>query len=152
MAIVIAIGANIFPSIPSRESKGINTKIMMPTPNRTGLPTSVAASKMILFLDSPDLRRSPSLAKVFSTTTTEPSTMMPIAIAKPPRDIKLAEIPYRFITKNVSSGVNKSVATTMSEERTSPKNKNSKIMTRITPSISTFATLNMAAFTRSVLS
>ena len=65
----------------------------MPTPNSTGVPTSDAASKIILFLDSPALRRSPNLAKVFSTTTTEPSTMMPIAIAKPPNDIKFAEIP-----------------------------------------------------------
>ena len=93
MAIVIAMGANIFPSIPSRESKGINTKIMMPTPNSTGLPTSDAASKIMRFFDSPDFKRSPNLAKVFSTTTTEPSTIMPMAIARPPKDMRLAEIP-----------------------------------------------------------
>ena len=93
IAIVMAIGANILPSMPSSESSGMKTKMMMPTPNSTGVPTSDAASKIILFLDSPDLSRSPNLANVFSTTTTEPSTIMPIAIARPPNDIRLAEIP-----------------------------------------------------------
>ena len=93
IAMVIAMGANILPSIPSSASKGINTKMMMPTPKSTGLPTSVAASKIIRFRDSPIFRRAPNLAKVFSTTTTDPSTMMPIAIARPPKDIKLAEMP-----------------------------------------------------------
>ena len=93
IAMVSAKGANIFPSMPSKPRSGMNTRIMMPTPNSTGVPTSVAASKTIRFFDSPCLSRSPNLAKVFSTTTTEPSTMMPMAIAKPPRDIKLAEMP-----------------------------------------------------------
>ena len=93
IAIVMAIGANIFPSMPSKDSRGMKTKIMMPTPKSTGVPTSVAASKIIRIFDSPVFSLSPNLAKVFSTTTTEPSTMMPIAIAKPPSDMRLAEMP-----------------------------------------------------------
>jgi hypothetical protein len=31
--------------------------------------------------------------KAFSTTTTEPSTIRPMAIASPPSDIRLAEMP-----------------------------------------------------------
>ncbi len=35
----------------------------------------------------------PSCANAFSTTTTEPSTIRPIAIARPPSDIRLADSP-----------------------------------------------------------
>ncbi len=48
--------------------------------------------------------------------------------------------------------INNKVATTINEDRTSPKNRNSKMMTRMTPSIKTLATLNIAALTRSVRS
>ena len=87
------MGANIFPSMPSNDNNGMNTRIIIPTPKRTGLPTSEAASRIIRFFDSPDLSRSPNFEKVFSTTTTEPSTIIQIAIASPPKDIKFAEIP-----------------------------------------------------------
>jgi hypothetical protein len=55
-----------------------------------------------------------SCSKAFSTTTTEPSTISPMAMASPPSDIRLAESPTWFITMNVTSGVSTSVATTMS--------------------------------------
>src|SRR5690625_5623106 len=37
---------------------------------------------------------------MFSTTTTEPSTTIPMAIAKPPSDMRLAEIPNHFMAIN----------------------------------------------------
>ena len=91
IAIVTAKGLNIFPSMPVNVMSGINTRIIMPTPNRTGLPTSVADSNITrsLLLDL----SCPSRWNVFSTTTTEPSTMRPIAIVRPPSDIRFAEIP-----------------------------------------------------------
>ena len=152
MPMVIARGANIFPSMPSSESSGMKTRIMMPTPKSTGVPTSAAASRTIRALDSPDFRRAPSRAKVFSTTTTEPSTMMPMAIAKPPKDIRFAEIPCCPMTMKVINGVRISVATTITELRTSPRKTKSTTITRMMPSTSTFATLSSAASTRSVRS
>ena len=47
IAIVTARGANILPSIPCIVISGKNTKMIIPTPNKTGLPTSVADSKMM---------------------------------------------------------------------------------------------------------
>ena len=91
IAIVTASGLNILPSIPVKVMSGMNTKMIMPTPKSTGLPTSVADSKItrsLLF----DLS-CPSRWNVFSTTTTDPSTMRPMAMVKPPSDIRFAEIP-----------------------------------------------------------
>ena len=72
-----------------------------------------------------------------------------MAIAKPPSDMRLAEMPSLFIAMKVKSGVNTKVATTISDERTSPKNKNKMITTKITPSIKTFVTVHKAASTNS---
>ncbi len=123
--------------------------MMMLTPNRTGVATSTVDRRIVA--DRPPIALSslPRWLNAFSTTTTEPSTISPIAIARPPRDIRLAESPTRFITMNVASGVSTRVATTMSDERTSPRNRKSTITTRMMPSISTFTTVPSAASTSS---
>ena len=105
-----------------RDSSGMNTTMMMPTPNTTGTPTSPAARSTMRSRFSPESRASPSRLNVFSTTTTEPSTIRPIAITSPPSDIRFAEMPYWFITMKVNSGVSSSVATTIRLDRMSPRN------------------------------
>ena len=50
IAIVTARGLNILPSIPVNVISGRNTKMIIPTPKRTGVPTSVADSKMVRIL------------------------------------------------------------------------------------------------------
>ena len=88
-----AIGVNILPSTPSRENKGVNTSIIINTANNTGLATSLAASAIRKATPwSPSFTFSKCL-KMFSTMTTEPSTIIPMAIASPPKLIKFAEIP-----------------------------------------------------------
>jgi hypothetical protein len=51
----------------------------------------------------------------------DPSTINPMAMANPPKGIKLAEIPNLFIAMKVRSGVKINVATTIKDERTSPE-------------------------------
>ena len=104
---------------------------------------------MIRIRDSPDPALRARCANAFSTTTTEPSTIRPIAIARPPSDIRFAESPIWFIARKVSSGVSTSVATTTSEERMSPRNSSSTTTTSTTPSSSTFTTVASAASTSS---
>ena len=67
--------------------------MMMLTPKITGVATSCTASKMMRALLSPRSAAWPRRSKAFSTTTTEPSTIRPMAIARPPSDIRLAEMP-----------------------------------------------------------
>lgn len=94
----------------------------------------------------------PSLWNTFSTTTTVASTMRPMAIASPPSDMRLAEMPQRFIMMKVVSGVMISVATTIRLERTSPRKMKSTTTTSRMPSISTLPTVHSAESTRSVRS
>ncbi len=62
-------------------------------------PTSVAASIRISVLDFLPSSRSRCLC-AFSTITTAASTMAPIAMAMPPRDMMFALIPWWYITMN----------------------------------------------------
>ena len=117
----------------------------MPTPKITGVATSTVAFRMAwtwpaaLVGGACDRREN-----AFSTTTTEPSTMSPIAIASPPRLMRLADKPTAFMIKKVMSGVRIRVATTIRLERTSPKNKNKTKITSTTPSASTLETVQIA--------
>ena len=65
--------------------------MMIPTPKITGVATSSTASRITRARDSPGC--SPSRANACSITTTEPSTIRPIAIASPPSDIRFADRP-----------------------------------------------------------
>ncbi len=123
--------------------------MMMPTPKITGVATSVTACRMMRTRLSFGSRGLARWANAFSTTTTEPSTIRPMAIASPPSDIRLAEMPSRFIAMKVSSGVSTSVPTTISEERMSPRNSSSTSTTSTTPSSSTLITVLSAESTSS---
>ena len=117
-----------------------------------GLAISLVASRMTRNLDSPDLAASPSLWNTFSTTTTVPSTIRPIAIARPPKDTRLADRPSRFMAMKVTSGVMTMVATTTRLERTSPRKRKRMMMMKTTPSSSTLVTIHRAESTSSVRS
>jgi hypothetical protein len=58
------------------------------------------------------------------TTTTEPSTIKPIAIPRPSSDIRLAEMLRWFITAKVSNGIRIRVAITTMFDRMSPRKRN----------------------------
>ena len=92
-----ARGENIFPSTPSRAKMGRKTTIMIKIEKRIGRFTSRAAFRIMevlsSFMSPLFLRR----RKMFSTITIAPSTSMPIPIAMPPRDMRLAEIPNNRI-------------------------------------------------------
>ena len=150
--IVKASGANILPSMPDSVISGRNTRMMMPTPTITGVATSCTALTSTCVRVSPVFSAWPSRSNAFSTTTTEPSTIRPMAMASPPSDIRLADSPTWFITMNVSNGVSTSVASTITEERTSPRNRNSTITTSTTPSSSTLVTVHSAESTSSLRS
>ncbi|MNN34763.1 hypothetical protein D3C81_1485830 [compost metagenome] len=124
----------------------------MPIPNTTGVATSTTAFRMMWTLRLPYLLGRPKCPKAFSTTTTEPSTISPIATAKPPSDIRLAEMPNWFMTKKVSSGVSIKVATTITDERISPRKTSKMTTTSATPSSKTLATVHSAASTSSLRS
>ena len=138
--------------MPSKVIRGKNTKTIILTPKITGVATSCAAAKttFIRLVDLPF--RLVNTLKAFSTTTTEPSTIRPIAIAKPPKDIKLAEMPSWFMTINVINGVIISVQTTIRLERISPRNSTKVMTTSTMPSKSTWVTVPSAESTNSLRS
>ena len=53
-----------------------------------------------------------SIRSIFSTMTTEPSTSSPRAIARPPRDIRLAEISKYLMRRNAKAKANGMAAST----------------------------------------
>ena len=89
---------------------------------------------------------------MFSTMTTDESTRMPMAIASPPKDIRLAEIPNcRMMIKEPSTVKGSTVPTVMAERRL-PKNNKSTISTRITAWAKAPSTVPTAFSTRVVRS
>jgi hypothetical protein len=72
-----------------------------------------------------------------------------MAMARPPRDMRLAERPTWFMTTKVSRGVRMRVAMTMMEERRSPRKRKRMMATRATPSRRTLETVARAASTSS---
>ena len=84
--------------------------------------------------------------------TTAPSTIMPMPIARPASDIRLAERPKRSIRKNAINMDKGSVTMTTSAERNSPRKRNSTTATRIEPSINARSAVDSALSTMSVRS
>ena len=126
--------------------------MMIRIANATGLITSRAAWRMtwVLFTTLPTWCE--SSRKLFSTITTAPSTIIPIATAKPASDIRFEDRPHCCIMmKAISMASGRAVITTTAE-RTSPKKRNRMIATRIEPSISALTAVCTALSTRSVRS
>ncbi|MCY1173446.1 hypothetical protein D9M73_136060 [compost metagenome] len=72
---------------------------------------------------------------MFSTTTTAASTSMPIAMAKPPRLIRLADMPKARIRMKVISAAKGSTMATVRAARILPRNRPSSTMTSTVASI-----------------
>ena len=66
---------------------------------------------------------------MFSTTTTAASTSMPMAIASPPRLIRLALWPVNRISRKVNSAASGSISDTTSAARSSPRNSSNSTTT-----------------------
>ena len=92
------------------------------------------------------------IRNAFSTMTTAPSTIMPMPIARPASDIRLADRPAWPIPMKAISIANGNVMTTTTAERRSPRNRNRMIATRIEPSTKARVAVPTALFTRSVRS
>src|ERR1043166_8324510 len=88
-AAVQAIGRNILPSMPCRPKMGMDTPLMIATPNRIGRPTSNAARRIVSSRSGPEAcLASSSRRTMFSILPTEPSTTSPTS--RPPRVTRLA--------------------------------------------------------------
>ena len=151
-AMVNAIGLNSFPSRPSSANNGRNTTIMMMIAKAIGFATSLAAASTaeVRLTFSPCAWRSAMRRKAFSTITTAPSTIMPMPIARPASDIRLAERPNCCMPMNAISIASGRATMTTSAERSSPRNRNSTTATRIEPSTSAAVAVPTALLTRSV--
>ena len=135
MTMVIASGRNSFPSIPVRLRMGISEITMMTTPERMGTETSFAAAARMASLErlSPDCASSAwSRAWMFSTMTTAESTRIPMAIAIPPSDIRLAVRSIRFMTRKAPSTVRGRIVPTVIALRRFPRKRMRTMRTRAT--------------------
>ncbi len=153
-AMLKAIGLNILPSSPCNPNSGRNTTMMMRIANAIGAATSRAAASTAAPRSTaiPSALRSAMMRNAFSTITTAPSTIMPMPIASPASDIRLAERPAWRMPMNAISMASGSAMTTTNALRHSPRNRNSTIATRIAPSTSARVAVPTAASTRSVRS
>ena len=94
--------------------------------------------------------RIPKWCKVASTIITAPSTIKPKSIA--PKLIRLALTPNTFI-KPKANNIDKGMAeATINPARRFPRNKTNTNITIKAPSIRFFSTVEIARFTKSVLS
>ena len=143
---VSATGANSRPSSPCSDSSGRKTVTMMTTPETSGTATSRTASPVIRMRVRKSVRPC-AWAKwcaVFSTTTTEQSTSRPMAIARPPSDMMLAEIPVSRMTMKVDSTASGRMSETTSAARRLPRKRISRTTTSAIASSSTFCTVQTA--------
>ena len=128
--------------------------MMMMIAKAIGFATSFAAASTALVRStfSPCSRRSAMIRNAFSTITTAPSTIIPIPIAKPASDMRLADSPAWPMPMNAMSIASGKVTITTMAERSSPRNRNRTIATRIEPSTSARVAVPTALLTRSVRS
>ena len=148
---VTANGVNIFPSRPVRLNNGRNTTMIIKTPLMTGVATSSVARYTRCKRFTP-LGAWANWVWMFSTTTTAASTSMPMAIARPPSDIRLALMPNRRIMMKVNSTDSGRIKATVSAARRLPSIMINTSSTRMTASPSAFSTVHTAAVTSSVRS
>ena len=101
--------------------------MMMTIAKAIGLATSLAAASTaeVRLTRSPWACRSAMRRNAFSTMTTAPSTIMPMPMARPASDIRLAERPNCCMPMNAISIASGKATITTSAERSSPRNRNS---------------------------
>ena len=139
---VNATGANSLPSSPCSVSSGMKVRQMIRMPAATGVATSRAAANTRCSRGrcAPGASGASRLT-AFSTTTTAASTSMPMAMASPPRLIRLALMPVMRISRKVDSAANGSISATTSAARRSPRNSSSRITTSTVASSSACSTV-----------
>ena len=86
---------------------------------------------------------------MFSTITTVASTIMPMLMARPPSEVRLADIPEYHIRINATSMQNGMAAAVISELRKSPSSKSRINSTSASPSINDSTTVWMLLSTNS---
>lgn len=102
--LVNARGEKSFHSCPVRAKIGTKERIIISIAKRRGHATSLVETRIILLLSFTVRFFFPSnLLYAFSVTTIAASTIVPIAIAIPQRDIIFDGIPSIFIQRNVIS-------------------------------------------------
>ncbi len=95
---VRAWSRNSCAAIPSMNTTGTKTAIVVRVDATTARPTSDAPRSAATAPDSPRSRR----LKIASRTTIESSTSMPTPSASPPRDITFSVVPVWYIRKKVA--------------------------------------------------
>jgi len=148
---VNATGPNILPSSPCKVRSGRKTRMMMTMPEATGAATSRVARKTRCRVGRlPGAACSPpaSWLSTFSTTTTAASTSMPMAMARPPRLIRLADSPKARIRMKVASAESGSINATTSAARRLPRKARSRSTTSTMASSSALDTVPTARSTR----
>ena len=148
---VTASGVNILPSRPVRLNSGRNTAMIISTPAMTGVATSSVARYTRCRRLTP-LGARLNCVCTFSTTTTAASTNMPMAMASPPSDMRLADTPNTRIRINVPSTDSGKISATVNAARRLPSNTTSTASTSNTASPSACSTVHTAALTNSVRS
>jgi len=121
--IVYAIGAKIRPSWRCSVKIGMFARMMISIENSVGRPTWIVASRIVAQRVSVSCgpRSSDSRRKMFSTTMTAPSTMIPKSIA--PSDSRFAGMPRMVSPMNVASSESGIITATIADARRSPRNR-----------------------------
>ena len=130
--IVNARSLIISPATPPTKSMGIKIDSVVKVDAITAVPTSDAPLSAAIQICS---FRSRFLRKIFSNTTTELSTSIPIAIASPAMEIIFRVTPRIFMTKNVTTmetgtdtaAVNAELKCLRKMNSTNPVSKNARI-------------------------
>ena len=148
--IVSERGPNIFPSTPCSEKRGRKTSTMIRMEKVMGLATSRSACPIRARRSGLSVRL--QCRMMFSLTTMDPSTTMPMATASPPRLIRLAVTPAASMKIKAISAVMGRLKAATSAVRSRPI---TRIRTRITkrpPCSRAPDTVPMTERTRSVRS
>jgi hypothetical protein len=119
---------------------------MIPTANRMGRPTSVAAARIERRRSAGDWTAPAVRRTMFSTMTTEPSTSRPKSIA--PRLMRFPEMPARTIAMKATSIDSGIAEATIRPPRRLPRSNRSTAITRRPPSTRFLETVAMTRETR----
>ena len=96
---VSAISPNTCPAMPSTNTMGKNTAIVVRVEAKTAPPTSETPRMVAALRSSPSSWQ----RKMLSSTTIELSTSMPIPSASPPREMMLSETSLKYMGANVAT-------------------------------------------------
>ena len=138
---VNATGANNLPSKPSNESNGKNTMAIIRIPELTGDETSLTAHLTRLTTGACWSSSWAKCATTFSTITTAASTSKPMAMAKPPKLMRLADKPNWRMRINVPNTDKGRMIATTKAARILPKKATKIITTRIAASVKALLTV-----------